>query len=327
MTRTLLFVFLSLCSIAACAQGIVSADIPLLPETIVTPTNQYFVSATSATYLSLNPAGLTLAQELVKDHSAAEYDYISVNPSDGPTVSTQILTGITRIGSVDLRLSKYSANSSSQPLLASEGLPFRFTGRALEIVASKMVDSKTSVGVAIIPEDESSIISSGLVDGKAESNLQFRAGFNRYLNEDKNLMIGVTCGYEDGKTRTVVSPLITGLPEDIVLEGKYRVNTYVGGLAYQPRLGTIIEANYLYQQTCGEETKDLSNFASCSLTQFITPKAALNAAYGNNGLALCGYYSDHGWTLSGGYTNRTFTSTEPFIGKSSLYWGALSKAF
>lgn len=327
MIRTLLLVLLGLCSLTVWAQDIVTADIPLLPETLVTPTNQYFVSATSMTYLSLNPAGLTLAQELVEDHSAVEYDFISVNPSDGPTTSTQIFTGITRIGSVDLRLSEYKANSSSQPLLASEGLPFSFAGHALEIVASKMVDAKTSIGVAIVPEDDSSIVSSGLVNGKAESDLQFRVGFNRYLNEKKTLMVGATYGYEGGKTNTTVSSLVTGLPEDITLEGRYHVNTYVGGLAYQPRLGTIVEANYLYQQTRGETTKDLSNFASLSLTQFVTPKAAVNAAYGNSGLALCGYYSDHGWTLSGGYTNRTFTSIEPFVGKSSLYWGALSKAF
>jgi len=313
---------------AALAQDIASPAAPMLVKSTYAPLGLYAPDAVTPLFLSINPAAAALATRLAHAEQGAEFDYIAIGPKNGPSVSVPISSVFFRVGQVDMRLSYYDISSGTAPALVSEGLPVKFGGNAWEISAATLLsDGKGAVGVAFLPRDESWIsIGDGLVSGRAESRLQARAGVLHHLDERRRWTGGLVISYEDDDAYVDVSPLLTGLPEIVKLNGDYLIRTGIAGLTYQPRVGTTVFANYTYQTIKGPDVDRSVKVPYYGVTQFFNPRAGVSLGYVDAGKTASIFYADKRLQASLGYTYKSFQTVRQYVGRSNTLWVTLSYA-
>lgn len=301
------------------AQNIASPDAPMFIKSTYAPLGFYAPDAVTPIFLSLNPAGLSFAKKDAKTNTGYTYDYLLISPQCGPSIHSHIASAYFSLGDIDVRISGYNINSTTRTALASQGLTVKARGRALEVVVSKSNDV-ASCGIAFLPYDSSSIsIGRGLISGKADAKGELRAGFIYYPN--KKWSIGTVICYENDSAYCDTAPELTGLTVIARQTGNYRILTGATGCSYSPTLGTILTANYTYQEVRGSaDGVRFVRIPSFGATQFLSPNLGLNLSWVDSAKSVSIFYNDKNWQISGGYTIDTFRSVSDIVGKSDLVW-------
>lgn len=296
-----------------------SPSLGMFPKAGYGPMGLYTPDAVSPYSWSINPATTSVAMAATSSDQGAEVDYLGIDNDQGPYVSSIIQTAYHKIGRYDFRVSHYNTRSDKRPALITGGAPLELDGEALELTVSRLTGNGSAFGLSMTPQDKFHFsVGDGLISGSAES--RFQARFGAVIPLKKNLTLGVTAGYERDRLTANYSPLVTGLPNDLIATGKYSVKTGLIGLGYVPWQGGLLSVNHMVQKFKGPDLDDTVNTPYYSMCQYLNRKLAISASYLDGGRGLGVNYTSGHFQIGGGYTWDSYRSLESCAGKSDAAW-------
>lgn len=303
---------------------LLSPAAPMLPKATYEALGLYQPDAVLPIVMSANPAALSKALDLQNAKGGVISNYVLINPTNGPDVRAYYQSIYYR-GPVDLRVTFNDLSSSKAPLLASMGMPVNYSGKSIEISASKAFRGG-AIGLALVPKDEANItVGDNLVKGSASASFEGRVG--TILNNGRT-SVGALYSCEKDSSSVTISPFITGVPAPISLQSQYYIKTGVVGVSYTPKLGTLLVANAVEQNVDGQYIHKVIKLPNIGVVQYFNPNFGVYLSSINGGAnTVSAFYQKGNCSFQVGINHNVNQSVSEFVGKSDAIWGSASVKF
>jgi len=300
-------------------------EAPMLAKQTLSPIGLDIPEAAVPSPISANPAGIVgMADWGITE--ATEFDYGWIRFQDGPDVRSDIQTmlGIDQSGGY-WRVMRYgfNSNTSEAARVLPAGTMAKLSGEAFMVSYARQ-SGPVRWGVSLNPRDTAKTQVfvpdgfGGLVEvanGEAYSTFSGRLGLQTPLLPKLNY--GLLYTYEHDKTDLLLSPLITGLPEPIVLSGGYLSKLATVGLAWQPSSATTTFLDYQCGTIRGDNLDTSVNLWYVGVEQFLSPQFSikitnLDGAWGYT----AGYYQGTKLNAGVSFSPGSFRRTQEYLGKA-----------
>lgn len=316
---------LVLACLCSAALGQLGPEAPMLAQQTLTPIGLDLPDAAERSLFTMNPAG----NVALRDYgigSAAEADLGWLDFSQGPCVTSSILTYAWTQDDGYLKISRYGFRSSAAavPRALPEGVLAQFSGESLGVSYARE-DDGIRWGVAWFPASRSRTRllvgdSSGrqqVAYGTAQSDISLRAGLQAPLTE--TLALGATYAYEHDTTEFSVSPAMSGLADMLTLRGAYESKFGVVGLAWRPAPGTALAADYEHGSVRGPNLSESVNLWYFGLEQFLSRSWSVKVTNLDQawGLSAC-YYRGTSFSAGASYSPSSFRRTAEYLGNADV---------
>ena len=310
----------------------IGPEAPILGKGVLGLNGLAVLEVALPTEYSYNPAAVPVALQMFNEKQYAEADYGIINFSNGPEVTNtwQLYAFQLKDGSA-LRLARFSIASDKRSIafLGPQGPQVEFKGESYEVSYGRFLNSKTTVGIAIVPyENIRTILSADILTlGQAEAKSDFHVRVGGLYFFSPELSIGAVYTYDSIDAITRLFPTLTELPEVLTLHGKYRERLLTGGLGYQPREGTILFFSWQKGKIVGPNLHEGIDLKAYGFQQYLNPRLAVRIGIYDR---IPGYevtYTSHDWTLGASIAKDTYRRTEEFIGLADTMYFWIGKSW
>jgi hypothetical protein len=311
------------CSFPAQAQ--LGPEAPMLAHQTLTPNGLDLPDAAERSLCTMNPAGGVALQDFGV-RSAAETDLGWLDFSQGPCVTSTILSYAWRQDDSYLKVSRYGFRSSAAavPRAMPAGVLAQFSGEAVALSYARE-DHGVRWGVGWFPANRSRTrllvpSASGrqeVAHGTVESDIALRAGVQAPLGDA--LAFGASYAYEHDVSEFHVSPAMSGLDEMLTLRGTYDSKFGVVGLAWRPAEGTTLAADYEHGSVRGPNISETVNLWYFGLEQFLSRSWSVKLTNLDQAWGLsASYYRGTDFSAGASYSPSAFRRTAEYLGNADV---------
>lgn len=311
----------------------IGPDAPMLIKQGLSVTGVLTPDVSVPATFSFNPAAIAAGMEEWKVSWGAEADYGVISFAEGPTFRSDIQSYAAQGKWGAAKISRYSLSSNTRVARATFGIPASGSADAIELCYGKRISNPWVVGIALVPFDRADIrlVDAGvvLVDGKAEPTLETRLGvLYQPSGPDSVWNFGLTYAYESDRTTVRVSPVLTGLPDWIGLDGRYTTRTITGGVAYRPQLGTTLFAGWQKGDIRGTGLLEDIDLTYYGVEQFLSKQWSMELGSTDRSKDVTVTYYRDPWNVGFSYSSGSSRRLEPWLGRSDMkyVWIGYSKS-